>query len=195
MALLNITSPHTHGPLTTSQIMRLVIYATLPGIFTLAYFFGVGVFFNLLIASLSSLAFEAAILKLRNRPVSFYLQDYSALVTAFLLAISLPPYCPWWLLVVGSFCAIVLAKQLYGGMGLNPFNPAMVAYVILLVSFPIPMTQWTTSVTIDGAHIPTISEAIHKIFFGQQIDGYASATVLDVMKQNTSLSLEEIYKK
>lgn len=194
MALLNITSPHTHGPLSTSQVMRLVIYATLPGVFTLAYFFGVGVFFNLLIASISTLAFEAAVLKLRKREVGFYLRDYSALVTAFLLALSLPPYCPWWIVVVGSFCAIVLAKQLYGGMGLNPFNPAMVAYVILLISFPIPMTQWATPASIDGTHAVSISEALNKIFFSQEIDGYSSATVLDVMKQNSSLALEEIYK-
>jgi len=195
MALLNITSPHTHGPLTTSQIMRLVIYALLPGVFTLAYFFGVGVFLNILIASLSALAFEAVVLKLRHRSIGFYLRDYSALVTAFLLALSLPPYCPWWLVVTGSFCAIVLAKQLYGGMGLNPFNPAMVAYVILLVSFPIPMTQWATPANINGAHILTLSEAVQKVFTGQQVDGYASATILDVMKQNSSFALEEMYKK
>lgn len=195
MALLNITSPHTHGPLTTSQVMRLVIYATLPGAFTLAYFFGVGVFFNLLIASVSALAFEAAVLKLRKRPVAFYLRDYSALVTAFLLGLSLPPYCPWWLVVVGSFCAIVLAKQLYGGMGLNPFNPAMVAYVILLVSFPIPMTQWPTPGNMDGTQAISLTDSVSKIFFGQPIDGYASATVLDAMKQNASLSLDEFYKQ
>ncbi|GGY68884.1 electron transport complex subunit D [Cellvibrio zantedeschiae] len=195
MALLNITSPHTHGPLSTAQIMRLVIYALVPGILTLAYFFGSGVFLNLIIASLSCLGFEAAILKLRSRPIGFYLRDYSALVTAFLLAVSLPPYCPWWLVVTGSFCAIVLAKQLYGGMGLNPFNPAMVAYVILLVSFPIPMTQWATPATLDGAQAVSISEALGKIFIGQQVDGYASATVLDVMKQNSAFALEEIYKK
>ncbi|MET0355911.1 MAG: electron transport complex subunit RsxD [Cellvibrio sp.] len=195
MALLNITSPHTHGPLNTSQVMRLVIYATLPGAFTLAYFFGVGVFFNLLIASLSALVFEAAVLKLRNRPIGFYLHDCSALVTAFLLGLSLPPYCPWWLVVVGSFCAIVLAKQLYGGMGLNPFNPAMVAYVILLVSFPIPMTQWATPITVDGAQAISLIDSVNKIFFGQPIDGYASATVLDTMKQNSSLSLDEFYAK
>ena len=194
MSLLNITSPHTHGPLSTAQIMRLVIYALVPGILTLAYFFGAGVFFNLALASISCLAFEAIVLTMRARPVSFYLRDYSALVTAFLLAVSLPPYCPWWLVVTGSFCAIVLAKQLYGGMGLNPFNPAMVAYVILLVSFPVPMTQWATPANIDTAHIPAISDALGKIFLGQPIDGYASATVLDVMKQNSSLALEEIYK-
>ena len=195
MALLNITSPHTHGALSTSQIMRLVIYATLPGVLTLAYFFGVGIFFNLLIASISCLGFEALVISLRKRPVLFYLADYSALVTAFLLALSLPPYCPWWLIVVGSFCAIVLAKQLYGGMGLNPFNPAMVGYVILLVSFPIPMTQWATPANVDGAHTISIIDAIHKIFFNQQIDGYSSATVLDVMKQNSSLVIDDLYHK
>lgn len=195
MALLNITSPHAHGPLKTSQVMRLVIYATLPGAFTLAYLFGVGIFFNLAIASISSLAFEAAVLKLRNRPVGFYLRDCSALVTAFLLALALPPYCPWWLVIIGSFCAIVLAKQLYGGMGLNPFNPAMVAYVILLVSFPVPMTQWATPINIEGTHLVSVTEAFHKIFFGDSIDGYASATVLDLMKQNSSLTLDELYKK
>jgi len=194
MALINITSPHTHGPLDTGQVMRLVLYATLPGLFTLGYFFGVGVFFNVLIASASALVFEAAILKLRKRLIGFYLRDYSALVTAFLLALSLPPYCPWWLVVTGSFCAIVLAKQLYGGMGLNPFNPAMVAYVILLVSFPIPMTQWATPATMDSHHIPGIIEAFNKIFLGQQIDGYASATILDIVKQNTSVSLDELYQ-
>ena len=195
MALLNITSPHTHGPLSTSRIMQLVIYATLPGVFTQAYFFGVGVFFNLVIASFSALAFEALILKLRQRPIGFYLRDYSTLVTAFLLGLSLPPYCPWWLIIVGSFCAIVLAKQLYGGMGLNPFNPAMVAYVILLVSFPIPMTQWAAPTTMDGSHAVSLVEAVNKIFFGQTIDGYSSATILDLMKQNSSLALEEFYKK
>ena len=166
MALLNITSPHTQGPLSTSQVMRMVIYATLPGVFTMAYFFGVGIFFNLLIASISALGFEAAILKMRKRSMSFYLRDYSALVTAFLLALSLPPYCPWWLIVVGSFCAIVLAKQLYGGLGLNPFNPAMVAYVILLVSFPIQMTQWATPAYMEGSSAPGIIDAAKKIFFG-----------------------------
>jgi electron transport complex protein RnfD len=195
MALLNITSPHAHGPLNTSQIMRMVIYATLPGAFTLAYFFGVGVFFNLIIASISALAFEALVLKLRQRPVGFFLRDYSALVTAFLLGLSLPPYCPWWLIIVGSFCAIVLAKQLYGGMGFNSFNPAMVAYVILLVSFPIPMTQWAAPINVEGTHLVSINEAFNKIFFNQPIDGYSSATVLDLMKQNSLLTLEEFYQK
>ncbi|HWV16161.1 MAG TPA: electron transport complex subunit RsxD [Cellvibrio sp.] len=192
MALLTITSPHTQRALSTGQIMRLVIYATLPGAFALAYFFGPGVFVNLLLASISCLFFEALVVKLRRRSILFYLRDCSALVTAFLLGLSLPPYCPWWIVVSGSFCAIVLAKQLYGGMGLNPFNPAMVAYVMLLVSFPLPMTQWATP---DANHVIGISQALDKIFFNQQIDGYSSATLLDVMKQNSSLTLNDLYQK
>lgn len=195
MALLHITSPHAHGGLSTSHVMRMVIYATMPGAFTLAYFFGPGIFFNLAIASMSCLGFEALVIKLRNRPVMFYLRDYSALVTAILLGLSLPPYCPWWLVVVGSFCAIVLAKQLYGGMGLNPFNPAMVAYVILLVSFPIPMTQWATPINIESGHTLSVIDAVNKIFFATQIDGYSSATILDVMKQNSSLVMDDLYQK
>ena len=92
MALLNLSSPHSHGAMSTGHIMRLVIYATLPGAFTLAYFFGSGVFFNLLLASVSCLGFEALVMKLRKRSVLFYLRDCSALVTAFLLGLSLPPY-------------------------------------------------------------------------------------------------------
>ncbi len=195
MALLNITSPHTQGALSTGQVMRMVIYATLPGVLALAYFFGVGIFFNLLIASLSCLGFEALIIHLRKRPVLFYLNDYSALVTAFLLGISLPPYCPWWLVVVGSFSAIVLAKQLYGGLGLNPFNPAMVGYVILLVSFPVPMTQWATPTNVNATAAIGIVEAVQKIFFYQPIDGYSSATALDLMKQNSTLVIDDLYRK
>jgi Na+-translocating ferredoxin:NAD+ oxidoreductase subunit D len=195
MALLNITSPHTHAPLSTGQVMRLVIYATVPGLLTLTYFFGIGVLINVILASASCLGFEALIIKLRQRSVLFYLNDYSALVTAFLLGLSLPSYCPWWLVVAGSFCAIVLAKQLYGGMGLNPFNPAMVAYVILLVSFPVHMTQWPTPANLDPVHVMSIADTFNKIFFGVQIDGYSSATALDIMKQNSSLVLTELYKE
>ena len=79
---------------------------------------------------------------LRRRPIGFYLRDYSALVTATLLAIALPPYAPWWLIAVGVACAILLAKHIYGGLGYNPFNPAMAGYVILLISFPLQMTAW-----------------------------------------------------
>lgn len=193
MALVNISSPHTHRAFSTSKLMRYVIVAAVPGILTMAYFFGIGIFFNLALCIVSCLGFEAIILKMRKRPLGFYLRDNSALVTAVLLAISLPAYCPWWIPIAGSFCAIVLAKQLYGGMGLNPFNPAMVAYVILLVSFPLPMTQWATPSNVTNSHTPSLIEATQKIFFEKQIDGYSSATVLDVLKQDSGKMLNDIY--
>jgi Na+-translocating ferredoxin:NAD+ oxidoreductase subunit D len=197
MALINITSPHTFGENRTGKLMRLVIYACFPGIAALTYFFGIGVLINLLLTCVSCVVFEALIIKLRGRPVNFYLADCSALVTGVLLAVSLPPYCPWWLVVAGSFVAIVLAKQLYGGMGFNPFNPAMVAYVFLLISFPIPMTQWATPINLlpDGQSTPSLIIALEKIFLGNTIDGYASATALDIMKQNAGLTLKDLYQQ
>lgn len=197
MALINITSPHARGVMSTGKLMRLVIYATVPGIAVLTWFFGPGVLVNVVLAAISCLAFEAAIIKLRNRPVNFYLKDCSALVTAILLAVSLPPYCPWWLIITGSFIAIVLAKQLYGGMGFNPFNPAMVAYVLLLISFPLSMTTWPTPANLlaDGQSLPGFVATLEHVFWGEKLDAYASATVLDIMKQNSGLVLDELYKQ
>lgn len=194
MALLKITSPHAHKGYSTAQLMQWVILATLPGLIALMAFFGVGVLFNVLLAAISCVLFEAAAIKLRGRPVMFYLRDYSALVTGVLLGLSLPPYCPWWIVVVGSLCAIILAKQLYGGMGFNPFNPAMVGYVILLISFPVEMTQWAAPATVsDSAALPGVIDALQKIWLGVPIDGYTAATPLDVMKQNTSSLVADVY--
>lgn len=195
MALMKVTSPHAHKGHSTSQLMRLVILATLPGLVALVWFFGVGVLFNVLLASIACVLFEAAAIKLRGRPVMFYVRDYSALVTGVLLGLSLPPYCPWWIVIVGSLCAIILAKQLYGGMGFNPFNPAMVGYVILLISFPVEMTQWAAPTTVLDANqsTPGVVAALQKIWLGTPIDGYTAATPLDVMKQNSSLLVADIY--
>lgn len=86
-------------------------------------------------------ATEAAILKLRKQPVAATLKDNSALLTGLLLAVSIPPLAPWWMVVLGTAFAVVIAKQLYGGTGHNPFNPAMIGYVVLLISFPVQMTS------------------------------------------------------
>jgi len=135
MPLLRITSPHAHGPLSTSRVMQNVLLATIPGIIVLTHFFGFGTLVNIVWGSAVALACEALALKLRRRPLGFYLKDYSALVTAFLLCIALPPYSPWWVIAVGIASAILLAKHLYGGLGYNPFNPAMAGYVIVLISY------------------------------------------------------------
>jgi electron transport complex, RnfABCDGE type, D subunit len=120
--------------------MQRVLYALVPGIFATAWYFGSGVLFNILIACVSALACEAAMLALRGKPLSMFLTDGSALVTAVLLALTLPSLTLWWFPAIGSAFAIVLAKHLYGGLGYNLFNPAMVGYVILLISFPREMS-------------------------------------------------------
>lgn len=193
--MLRVTSPHTHSTRSTGQLMRLVVFATLPGLAALTLAFGWGSLFNVVLASASALLFEALIMKLRGRPVAFYLRDCTALVTGVLLGLALPPYCPWWLVVTGSAVSIILAKQLYGGMGYNPFNPAMVGYVVLLISFPVEMTQWAAPASTlgEGQSLVGLVEGLKQIWLGVPVDGYTAATPLDVVKQNSGLLLDDLY--
>lgn len=196
MTLMRITSPHAHSPGGTSNVMRLVILATLPGMAALVWQFGGGVVINITLASLTALVCEALVLKLRNRPVLFYLGDYSALVTAVLLGLALPPYCPWFVVVVGTAIAIIIAKHLYGGMGFNPFNPAMIGYVVLLISFPVEMTQWgvSRSALSEGQSLLGINQALTAVLSSEPLlDAYTMATPLDVLKQNNSHELAQLY--
>lgn len=195
MSLMQISSPHTHGPMSTAKVMAWVLAALLPGTVAMLYFFGIGVLINLLLASATALACEAMVLRLRRRPLMFYLSDGSALVTAALLALALPAYCPWWVVVIGSGFAIVIAKQLYGGLGYNLFNPAMVAYVVLLIAFPVQMTAWPTPAGLEGASVPGVAEALKEVFtHSEGIDGYTSATPLDLLRHNEGLMLSQVYQ-
>jgi Predicted NADH:ubiquinone oxidoreductase, subunit RnfD len=128
-------SPYISNAPTVSTIMFKVLLALVPGIAAYTYVYGAGIVVSLVLATSTALITEAALLKLRQRPIQPYLMDLSAVVTAWLLALSLPALAPWWLVVVGTFFAIVIAKQLYGGLGYNPFNPAMVGYAVLLIPF------------------------------------------------------------
>lgn len=185
MALLNVTSPHLHKPGNTGAFMRQVIYATVPGIAVLTHFFGWGSLINTVLAVLTALACEAAILKIRQKPIAFYLNDYSAVVTALLLALAIPPSSPWWLTVVGTSFAIVVAKHLYGGLGMNPFNPAMIGYVLLLISFPKEMTTWLpASGLTDDTQALNLLQSLQRVFTGQisGVDAFSGATPLDTFK-------------
>lgn len=195
MALMKVTSPHTNSPGHTGDVMKLVIMATIPGLIALSYFFGPGTLINIIMATFVAVTCEAVAVKLRKRPVRFYLNDYSAVVTGVLLGLALPPYCPWWIVATGTAFAILIAKHLYGGMGYNPFNPAMVGYVVLLISFPIEMTQWPAPRTMLGDHQELTGplSALTKIWFGTPLDGYTAATPLDVFKHNTGQLVEHLY--
>ncbi|MCQ4255218.1 RnfABCDGE type electron transport complex subunit D [Stutzerimonas stutzeri] len=188
MALPRITSPHAKGPSRTQRVMLLVLAATLPGVVVLTWLYGAGTLINLAWACLAALGFEAAILKLRQRPVGFFLRDGSVLVTAVLLALALPPYSPWWLTLIATGCAVVFGKQLYGGLGQNPFNPAMIGYVVVLISFPVEMTTWPVP------HSVGLSAGLqHILGIASLPDGWTQATALDVLKVNKSLTIDELW--
>ena len=199
MAFLKLTSPHAHARISTPGVMLSVLLAMVPGILALTTFFGIGTLINLVLCSAFCVGFEAAFLFLRKRPVSFYLKDFSALVTGFLLAVALPPYSPWWMLLIGCFFAIVVAKQLYGGLGFNPFNPAMVAYVVLLISFPVQMTRWTPPFSLTAQqHIPGVLEALRLVFLGYDpnvFDGFTGATPLDIVRHNSGFTMAGLWAK
>lgn len=163
----------------TASLMRWVMVATLPGIATMSYFFGLGVLSNVLLASMSGIALEAAVLRLRKRPIRLTLNDSSALLTGVLLGISLPPASPWWLICIGMVAAIVVAKQLYGGLGQNPFNPAMVGYALLLVSFPTYMTLWAPP---QNLVLTELWAQITGTLPTAQLDSLSGATPLDAFK-------------
>ncbi len=189
MALMRLTSPHAQGSRRTADLMRMVILATLPGLAVMTVFFGWGNLINVLWCSLLALGCEALVLKLRRKPVLFYLRDYSALVTGVLLGLSLPPFVPWWVSLVATGFAIVVAKHLYGGMGYNPFNPAMVGFALVLVSFPVAMTtHWAAPGALTGGS-PGFFDTLAIIFgngSAMEIDAYTMATALDVYKHEIS---------
>lgn len=137
-------APYLRQPASVSVVMLKVLAALLPGVAVYAWLFGAGILVQIAIASIAALASEAVMLKLRGRPLAMFLSDGSALVTAWLIALTFPPIAPWWLVAGGTVFAIVVAKHLYGGLGQNPFNPAMAAYAIMIVSFPALMSQWPT---------------------------------------------------
>lgn len=166
--------------------MLRVLAALLPAIAAYIYYFGPAILITLTLASVAALAAESLVLKLRNYALKPFLLDGSALVTAWLLALSLPPTSPWWLTVSGTIFAIVIAKHLYGGLGSNVFNPAMVGYAVLLISFPVLMTQWPAPLGFNAARLGLGDSAAY-IFSGRlpagvALDAVTMATPLDTIK-------------
>jgi electron transport complex protein RnfD len=169
--------------------MLKVLLALLPAVAAYVWVFGPSILVMLILASITALSAEALMLKLRNRPIKPFLMDGSALLTAWLLALSLPPLAPWWLVVVGTFFAIVIAKQLYGGLGYNPFNPAMVGYAVLLISFPVIMTHWPAPIELAQAKL-SFANQLQYIFGASNsmnLDAVSMATPLDYLKTQLTL--------
>ncbi|MEO0072921.1 MAG: RnfABCDGE type electron transport complex subunit D [candidate division WOR-3 bacterium] len=140
-ALYVSNAPHLHAPISISKIMWNVVIALLPALFGAIYYFGIRALLLTVIAVLSAVGFEALIQKLFNRKITIL--DGSAVITGILIAYNLPPGVPWWIPIIGSAFAIIIVKQLFGGLGYNFINPALAARAFLVVSWPqIMTTSW-----------------------------------------------------
>lgn len=193
MKLSLSSSPHTHVRRDTGAVMRIVCYAAIPGILAQCFFFGWGVLVQLALGIISALVAEAIVLGIRKKNIERTLADYSAVLTALLLAVSIPPLAPWWIIVIGTMFSIIIVKQLYGGLGFNMFNPAMVGYVMLLISFPVQMTTWlppqslveNSTSLLDAASVIFTNFTTEGYSISQlqvDIDGVSMATPLDQVK-------------
>ncbi len=175
-------SPHAHAPITVSKVMVMVMLALTPATLFGFWLYGWPTINIWIMSLLSALAGEAIVLRLQQRAILPVLMDGSGLLTAWILALSLPPWAPWWIAVVGSLFAVVISKQIFGGLGQNVFNPAMAARVMLLISFPVEMTTWIAPLPMGSLHAPGLLEALRLTFAGGQLDGMTSATLLGHVK-------------
>jgi electron transport complex protein RnfD len=157
--LLNISpSPHTHGKSTTRSLMFGVVLALMPALFASVYYFGIGAVIVTAASVSSCLVFEYLIQRfILKKPVS--ITDGSALVTGLLLAFNLPSNIPVIIIVIGSLVAIGIAKMTFGGLGNNPFNPALVGRVFMLISFPVQMTSWPVPAGLKTGYTDAITGA------------------------------------
>ena len=142
MIFIRSSAPHVHSLKSTRFIMGCTAFALMPAAAALTFAYGFGVIWHIIIAAAAAEVFEALCILLRGKSVGTALGDLSALLTAVIFALAVPPYLPWYLVVGGMFFGIVVVKHCFGGLGQNTFNPAMAAYVLLLVSFPGQMTAW-----------------------------------------------------
>ncbi|SIR23305.1 electron transport complex protein RnfD [Shewanella morhuae] len=198
MAFKIASSPHVTHNLHTSTVMQRVILCLLPGIVLQCAFFGWGTLIQVLLAIIVALSCEAMIMRLRQRNIKASLSDNSAMLTAILIGVAIPPLAPWWMIVMGAAFAIIIVKHLYGGLGHNLFNPAMAAYVLLLVSFPLQMTTWIAPSSV-ALNSPSVIDSLQIIFnigahidinqFRLGIDGTTMATPLDTLKTDLSMGL------
>ena len=168
-------SPHVIAGFSVPRVMFQVLAALVPVLAVQVHLFGLRPLLLVAVAAIVALACEALALHLRHRSMQPCLRDGSVLVTAALIASAVPPTLPLWQLSLGVAVAVLLAKHAYGGLGQNPFNPAMVGYAVLLVSFPLEMTRWPAP--------------------GGDWDAMTGATALDALRTGLrqSYTMQEIF--
>ncbi len=185
------TAPHTITGSSVSRIMLILLATLVPATLYGFWLYGWPSIFLWLITIGAALFGEAACLKLAGRKAMPSLFDGSALVTGWLLAISLPPWAPWWIGFLGGSFATIIAKQVFGGIGYNLFNPAMVARVFLLISFPVQMTVWVGALPITSATAPGFHDSLLIFISGiPNLDAVSSASLLGFAKTELSRGID-----
>ncbi len=192
MMSISKSAPFSHAPNSVTRAMTLVMWALLPATLFNFWLFGWPAILLFASSIAACVAVEALCLQLAGKPIGFYLRDGSAILTGWLMAMSLPPWAPWWISVVGAIAAIAITKQAYGGVGQNLFNPAMVARVALLISFPVVMTTWVAPAPLFSAHAPSLAQAVGITFGGQTLDAMTSATALGHVKTELTRGISVI---
>lgn len=176
------SAPHIPNKNTVAKVMLTVVIALVPAIIAYVWFFGTGIIIQLFLCIFFALVFETISLKLLKKPIKLYLKDYSAFVTAILFALCLSPTAPWWISLIGLFFAIVVAKHLFGGLGQNIFNPAMVGFAVILISFPQAMSVWLPPHAISPYTLSFV-ENLQVIFLNQ----FPTSVTFDTLTQATPL--------
>ena len=188
MSFASGIAPHWRTPMTVPVMMRNVTLSLTPALIAHAWYFGIGIIYNLSIGIAVALVTEAGALWLRGAPLRPFMRDYSAIVTALLIAFCLPPLTPWWVTAVACAFAIGIAKHAYGGLGYNVFNPAMAGLAVVLVSFPEAMSFYTSPDIGDLDYPPpdawlTLQYTLTgRLPDGLTLDAISRATPLDLVQ-------------
>jgi electron transport complex protein RnfD len=190
---MNLSSPFIHNQNSVQGLMLKLQLAAIPAIAAHVYVFGWGILIHIVLALVTALAAEALMLRLRQRPIRPFLFDNSVMITAVAIAFCMPPTAPWWTLVFAVSFGVIIGKHLYGGLGYNPFNPAMLGYAVLLISFPAQMSSWIEPAFVSGQYL-SFGQTFSQIFGLTSaptalIDSMTSATPLDLIKTQVSQGL------
>jgi electron transport complex protein RnfD len=189
-AVVPVSGPHIRTESSIPQLMFGVLVALVPATLYGFYLFGWPAINLFCVTVLACLAGEIFGLWLSGRSLRTFLGDGSGLLTGWLLALSLPPWAPWWIGVLGGLFAVIVGKQIFGGIGQNVFNPAMLARVALLVSFPVEMTLWLEPQPLFSAQAPGFFESLAITFSGLIApDSASGASILGYVK--TELAREQ----
>ncbi|PWC56079.1 RnfABCDGE type electron transport complex subunit D [Azospirillum sp. TSO22-1] len=185
-AFTDKSGPFTHAPTSVQSTMTTVLAALVPATLFDAWLFGWPAIFLFVVTIGSCLLIEAACLSMARKPLQPALTDGSVVLTGWLLAMSLPPWAPWWVAVIAALFAVALAKHVFGGLGQNVFNPAMVGRVAVLVSFPVQMTAFVAPHPLFSAGAPGFLDSLRITFGSGTLDSMTAATALGHIKTELS---------